>query len=253
MRVFAISDLHLDYDINYQWVAGLSERDYADDVLILAGDVSDSLPLLARVLRALSRRFKQLLYVPGNHELWVHRDEDGLTSFEKFDRVVAVAAECGASMQPFSAGELSIVPLLGWYDYSFAQPDPSLGERWMDYRNCRWPGPLTPRDVTERFVRLNEPWLETRNDRVISFSHFLPRIDVMPDRVPAEVRALYAVLGTVSLDAQIKRLRSALHVYGHSHLNRRTTLDNIVYVNNAFGYPAEERIAAKRLLCIYQR
>ena len=42
----------------------------------------------------------------------------------------------------------------------------------------------------------------------------------------------------------IRKLDAALHVYGHSHLNRRVTLGRTTYVNNAFGYPYETRIAA---------
>lgn len=74
MRIFALSDLHIDYDLNKQWIAQLSTDDYRDDVLILAGDVSDSLLLLEWCLKTLASRFKKVLYVPGNHDLWVIRD-----------------------------------------------------------------------------------------------------------------------------------------------------------------------------------
>jgi Icc-related predicted phosphoesterase len=40
MRVFAISDLHVDYADNAKWVAGLSTSQYLDDILVVAGDVS---------------------------------------------------------------------------------------------------------------------------------------------------------------------------------------------------------------------
>ena len=56
MRVFAVSDVHVDYSPNLQWVEQLSTSDYQHDVLILAGDVSDSLPLLIRCFQALTRR-----------------------------------------------------------------------------------------------------------------------------------------------------------------------------------------------------
>ena len=87
---------------------------------------------------------------------------------------------------------------------------------------------------------------------VITFSHFLPRIDVMPRSVPDEVRILFPVLGTTLLEQQLRRLGSRLHVYGHSHLNRKVDIDGVSYINNAFGYPYETRIAAKRLLCIHE-
>jgi Icc-related predicted phosphoesterase len=46
MRVFTVSDIHVDFDANARWIAGLSTQDYRDDFLILAGDVSASLRLL---------------------------------------------------------------------------------------------------------------------------------------------------------------------------------------------------------------
>ena len=127
MRVFALSDIHVDYDVNEKWIAGLSVADYQEDVLILAGDVTDSGSLLAWCLSTLARRFKQVLFVPGNHDLWVIRDDRKKNSFEKFEEVSAVAASSGASMQVFRAGRVTIIPLLSWYDYSFGERATSCG------------------------------------------------------------------------------------------------------------------------------
>ena len=41
MRLFATSDLHTDYRENFRWLQELSDTEYRDDVLIVAGDVSD--------------------------------------------------------------------------------------------------------------------------------------------------------------------------------------------------------------------
>jgi hypothetical protein len=43
-----------------------------------------------------------------------------------------------------------------------------------------------------------------------------------------------------------------MHVYGHSHINRRVEIDGVSYINNAFGYPSETAITSKRLLCIHE-
>src|SRR6184192_1471948 len=138
MRVFALSDIHIDYDANARWIGALSTVDYRDDVLILAGDVTDALPLLEWCLGALTMRFKQVLFVPGNHDLWVIRENRGKNSFQKFDEVCAVVESSGASMQPFRERGVSIIPLLAWYDYSFGDPSEELRSIWMDYRACRW-------------------------------------------------------------------------------------------------------------------
>jgi len=253
MRVFAISDLHLDYAPNRDWVAQLSRHDYQSDVLILAGDVSDRLTLLADGFEALARRFSAVLYVPGNHDLWVHR-EGMHDSFEKFEAVRRVANEQGIRMTPYRREGLAIVPLLGWYDYSFGTPGDYLKGAWADYRACRWPHGYDDQAVTRWFVERNpsasSPALAAAS-MVITFSHFLPRIDVMPERIPEKHRRLYPILGTTQLDTQIRQLGSSLHIYGHSHVNRRITLDGITYINNAFGYPSEAHFTSRELLRVY--
>lgn len=255
MRVFTVSDLHVDHEANRQWLAQLSERDFRDDALILAGDVSDRPDRLRACLEALVRRFRQVLFVPGNHELWVVRDAPALDSLQKFDAVRHLARECGATVDAWQRGPVRIVPLQSWYDYSFGPPAGALRAAWNDFQACRWPDGWDAARITQHFLALNEPLLAPRvavpGELLISFSHFLPRIDVMPERIPPDKRILYPVLGSAALGEQVQRLQPAMHVYGHSHVNRRVRLDGIEYVNNAFAYPQETRIAAKRLLCLH--
>jgi predicted phosphodiesterase len=249
VRVFAVSDLHVDFDDNARWLAGLSEQDYRADVLILAGDIADSARLVEWGLSRLVARFAAVLYVPGNHELWVARGEEagpGESSLDRFTRVCRIAAACGATTEPFTRGPLSIVPLFGWYDYSFGQPGPELRRRWIDFRACRWPDGFEVRDVAAHFLGLNERALTTTNERVLSFSHFMPRADLLPVRDGRLV--LHPVLGAAAIDEQVRRLGSSVHVYGHSHVNRRLLRDGVEYINNAFGYPSEAHFTAKRLI-----
>ena len=152
---------------------------------------------------------------------------------------------------PVHLGQVSIVPLFGWYDDSFGVPSEELRGMWADFVTCRWPSGWTHVDATIHFCALNDAWLSERNDTVISFSHFLPRIDLLPARIPPKFRVLYPVLGTSRLERQLRRLSSSIHVYGHSHVNNDRTIDGVRYVNNAFAYPQEHRIAAKRLVCVH--
>jgi predicted phosphodiesterase len=251
MRVFAISDLHVDYEPNAQWVRQLSLSEYCNDALIVAGDVSDVPDRLRSCLETLSRRFAHVLFVPGNHDLWVIRDEPELDSFGKFDRVQALVRSCGASMDVLHHRELSIVPLLGWYDDSFGTPGDALLQRWMDYRACRWPAGFEARDTADAFLAMNRYRRRNDSEVIVSYSHFLPRIDVMPKAIPQSKRYLYPVLGSTALGEQVKALQSAVHVYGHSHVNRRIRLEGTLFVNNAFAYPHEAHIAAKALVCVY--
>lgn len=253
MRVFSLSDIHIDYSANAKWIANLSAVDYQDDVLILAGDVTDKRRLLDWCLSTLTRRFKKVLFVPGNHDLWVIREDRSKNSLQKFDDVCEVVKSTGASMQAFHDQGVSIIPLLGWYDYSFGEPSHELKSMWMDYRSVRWPNQLTDQDIAAHFTALNgELSSGLAGNKVITYSHFLPRIDLMPEYIPSSQRVLYPVLGSVQIERQLRKLNPDVHIYGHSHVNRQVKIDGVSYINNAFGYPSETRITSKQLICIHE-
>lgn len=67
-KVYAISDLHVDYKENLNWVNSWSRSKYANDCLIVAGDVTDNLALLESVLRTLTHKFSEVFYCPGEYE-----------------------------------------------------------------------------------------------------------------------------------------------------------------------------------------
>ena len=250
MKVFTVSDLHIDYEENRQWVYDLSQSDYKEDILVLAGDITDEIPLIEDVFRFLKKCFREVLYVPGNHELWTFRD-NSMNSLEKFQRIKTLAKNNGIGIEPMEFGPLSIVPLYGWYDYSFGPPTDELKGKWTDYRACQWPEGFDEKEVTRYFISLNEDFLTIKNRFIITFSHFLPRVDLMPGYIPHDKRYLYPALGTHQLELQLRRLSPQIHIYGHSHVNVHIKKDNITYINNAFGYPHEKWTTSKQLLCVY--
>ena len=249
MRIFAISDLHIDYEQNKLWLFSLSEYDYKKDILIIAGDITDKLDLLAKSFKYLAGVFHKILYIPGNHELWVSRSNIS-SSLEKYEHICKCADDHGISRDVCHLNEISIVPLLGWYDFSFGEPGEKIKKAWNDFYACKWPEDFDLTDVTNYFVEQNIQSLNTKNKKIISFSHFLPTIDVMPTTIPSKFSYIYPVLGSNLLGEQLKILKPDLHIYGHSHVNRNITLDGINYINNAYGYPSEGHISRKELYLI---
>ncbi len=71
MKLHALSDLHVGHRLNREAIAALPS--YGDDWLIVAGDVGETEAHLDVTLDVLCRRFAQVLWVPGNHELWTVR------------------------------------------------------------------------------------------------------------------------------------------------------------------------------------
>ena len=64
-RIFAISDIHVDIKENLRLVESWSGTDFRNDVLIVAGDVTDNTSLLKTVLKSLVEKFSKVCYVPG--------------------------------------------------------------------------------------------------------------------------------------------------------------------------------------------
>ena len=258
MRVFAISDIHIDFRENYQWLHNLSREDYQNDIMILAGDVVSKITELFKVFIYLNKIFKEVLFVPGNHDLWIGINSEK-NSIEKFDLIRKIAVETGIIMNLKKYDSLTIVPLFGWYDFSFKKPSKELREKWGDFSECAWPNGFDEVKITNYFVNMNKEAVNMNNEAmniknryIISFSHFMPRIDLMPIFIPYSKRELYPVLGTFQLEKQIRQLDSNIHIYGHSHVNRNISKNGIRYINNAFGYPHETIITAKKLICVYE-
>jgi predicted phosphodiesterase len=265
-RIFALSDLHVDYQDNMAWVQALSSTEYTHDTLILAGDVSDDLHKLQAALAALRTKFAEVFFVPGNHELWIRRKEctDSMT---KFWRVLELCAALGVRTSPAKVGTARghtgvwVVPLFAWY----VQPEEGRGslfvpkegedatlEMWADNYFTTWPLLGQGGTVAEAFLRLNDARLHRPYDApVISFSHFLPRIELMYRTAQESTAAGMAlrdphprfnfsrVAGCVGLEAQIRQLGSMIHVYGHQHRNRHRRIEGVLYISHCLGYPAE--------------
>mmetsp|Transcript_2750 Transcript_2750/g.4246 ORF Transcript_2750/g.4246 Transcript_2750/m.4246 type:complete len:409 (-) Transcript_2750:1585-2811(-) len=145
---------------------------------------------------------------------------------------------------------------------------------WSDFSFCKWPSSLVSKQdfidlygqstsLAEHFARINEPFLypicnDDRdiaeiipsdmkphspivkdNDTVISFSHFLPRIELLPEKRFLYEPLLAKVVGSNALERQVRRLQPHLHLFGHTHIPIDLTLDGIRYVQWPLGYARE--------------
>ncbi|MEM8501484.1 MAG: metallophosphoesterase family protein, partial [Pseudomonadota bacterium] len=93
-RILAISDLHVDFRDNMEHMLSLSDSNYRDDCLIVAGDACDDLAKLEQLLRSLTAKFSVVTFVPGNHELWVRR-KSFADSLEKFSSILELCDQIG--------------------------------------------------------------------------------------------------------------------------------------------------------------
>jgi 3',5'-cyclic AMP phosphodiesterase CpdA len=73
-KLVGVSDLHVGFPENRQLVTNLWPES-AGDWLLVAGDVSEIVIDIEWALTTLSKRFRTVVWVPGNHELWTHRED----------------------------------------------------------------------------------------------------------------------------------------------------------------------------------
>ena len=55
--------------------SSLSDTDYKEDLLIVAGDIADDTEVVRKTLVLLLSKWAHVFFTPGNHELWVRRGE----------------------------------------------------------------------------------------------------------------------------------------------------------------------------------
>ncbi len=277
MRVFILSDIHVDFVENWQWIETVCSDGFIDDVLILAGDVTHNFDLLKQCLGNLRPKFRELFFVPGNHDLWMENDR-WQHSLQKVEAIEEFCQQEGIQTRPktFQAENLTIFPLFSWYSPP-ELPDslflPKPGEDpsnrfWNDNYFIRWPEDgFNP---AEYFFRKNREMApEVNGKTVITFSHFLPRQDVMfsenrqldKERMKKYDRAPHfnfsRVAGSSLIEKQLRALKADIHVYGHQHINRDRVIDGVRYVSHCLGYPEERNRGAVKgigqgLKCIWE-
>ena len=240
MRIYAVSDLHADVPANRAALERVPLDGHRGDALIVAGDVADRPEVIRATLELLTPRFRDVFFVPGNHELWVRGE--ARDSMQKFHAVLRLCAELGVRTAPARAGGAWVVPLFSWYDAAFDVRGEGVEEElegWSDRYFCRWPSGMER--VDEAFLELNGPHVHRYDAPVVTFSHFVPRPELVPPVRHLRFRGLPLVSGSLGIEHQLRTIRPAVHVFGHTHIAWDRTLGGIRYVQNHFrpSAPAE--------------
>ncbi len=255
--LLATSDLHVSYAENRALVEGL--RPHSDaDWLLVAGDVGEKAADIAAVLRLLANRFAQVVWVPGNHELWTTSDsgDDGLRGVQRYERLVEICREIGVLTpeDPYPAwqgpdGPVRIVPLFLLYDYTFYPPGTESKEEGLAYayrtgvvcndefRLHADPYPSREAWCRER-VELTLRRLEACDpaEPMVLVNHYpLVRYPTMVLRYPEFAQWC----GTTATADWHVRFPVSTMVYGHLHIPRTTWYDGVRFEEVSLGYPRE--------------
>ncbi|MEM9595211.1 MAG: metallophosphoesterase [Acidobacteriota bacterium] len=258
MKLWAISDLHLACPANRRGIEQLPP--HPDDWLILAGDVGETQGQLSYALATLVPRFKKLVWVPGNHDLWTVRDPDGkLRGEAKYRRLVEICRSYGVLTPedpyptwpvPDAEGRrVVLVPLFVLYDYSLRPPHVSeegavrwaaeVGLRCSD-EDVLHPDPFPSRSewCADR-LRYTEQRLQStaaKGYRTILVSHFPLHLD---GELPGRLRRFSIWCGTRATHDWHRRFDAEAVIYGHLHIKRSHRVDGVRFEEVSLGYPNE--------------
>lgn len=234
-RLLLTSDLHFG---NYR-SADAATRELAEwvcdadaDVLALAGDVADGPPDFFDACLGLFEGFDGLkLVTPGNHDLWAK----GASSLEKYRHIYPrIAADRGFAMLdegPQLLGDTAFIGNIGWYDYSFRNPE--LGLPLEQYEAKELPGVCTWNDgrfidwpyadagfLEECIRRLKEHYaaVEADAEEVVAVLHHLPFRELMYGPADTSHEFSRAYLGADRLGETLLELPLVRYVFcGHRH------------------------------------
>jgi 3',5'-cyclic AMP phosphodiesterase CpdA len=256
--LLATSDLHVAYAENRRLLDEVRPRS-PDDWLIVAGDVAERVSEVEEALQLLAGRFAEVIWAPGNHELWTPpTDPNRLRGEARYRHLVELCRTIGVHTpeDPFPVwagpgGPVVVAPLFILYDYSFHAPGTTTRDQSLAYAQqtgvvCSdefllHPDPYPSRDAWCRArLAATEPRLAAIDPArpTVLVNHFpLVREPTRALRYPEFAQWC----GTTATADWHTRFRARVVVYGHLHIPRTTYHDGVRFEEVSVGYPRERQ------------
>jgi len=255
MKLLALSDLHLGFPDNRAALENLPA--YPEDWLILAGDVCETQKTLKYAFESLTPKFRQLIWVPGNHELWtLPRHEETLRGEYKYRSLIDLCRQFKVITpeDPYPNWTCEdksyiLAPLFLLYDYSFRPDEIPEGEaiEWAMSEGilCTDESLLHPDPYPSRqawcesrcnytFRRLEQAASASPESSFILINHFPLRRDLaLTPRVPR-----FSIwCGTRKTEHWHTHFNVSAVVSGHLHIRRTAYRDGVRFEEVSLGYP----------------
>ncbi len=232
MKLQIMSDLHLEMhaDGGAELIRGLDPTSV--DVLVLAGDITMARYYedLESVFRPLARKYRHILYVPGNHEYYKSSPGQVTRNLAKLAKAVpeVVIPQNGTVViagQRFIAGTM-------WFR---TDPAAEHAKRVMH-------------DFS--LIKDFEPWVYQQNaafEKVVAsrlkatdvvLTHHLPAPLSTPERF---ARSAVNAFFVCDMTSYISERQPKLWIHGHTHDRCDYILGKTRIVANPLGYPSEPR------------
>ncbi len=244
--LWAVSDLHVAARGNRDLVDRLVRPGNPGDWLIVAGDVAERTSTILETLRALAERFAQVIWVPGNHELF-SRDSDDVHAEDKYGELVKGCQSMGVltpeDPYPRFAGR-TVVPMFTLYDHSWRDPLVTVERALADaegngvvFTDQVAIAPYT--DVPlwcQRRLGYTVRRLSKVSGPTVLVNHW-PLVREVTARLRLPEVALWS--GSRHTQDWPVRFGAETVIYGHLHIPVVTEVDGVRHVEVSLGYPRE--------------
>lgn len=257
MRIGLISDLHIDINKAYPVMDLLAAKCRQEklDLLVIAGDVSETPAQTIEAVRSLQENLKKdtgcrVYYVPGNHDMWNKNCPDRKT--EEIAAAYEADPLCLSGKKAVREGDCLLVGDIGWYDYSFASPAYSRaqletmqtgGRTWQDKLFNSWTVD-NEAAMKASLARLREG-LETAKEKMaaretlIAVTHMLPVRDFCVPEEQKDWGFFNAFLGGEAIGDLLREYPVKIAVCGHVHYRSCVERDGIRWICPCLGYHSE--------------
>jgi predicted phosphodiesterase len=266
-KLYAISDLHVRHRENREAFEDITPR--PDDWLIIAGDVGETPEDLEFTFQQLGPNFRQLLWVPGNHELWSIPNAPSTPRGEARYRQLLSLCERYGVLTPEDAyprwpGEgppRVLAPLFLLYDYTFRPDSVPVQDavKWAMESGllCTDEAVLHPDPYPSR-----AEWCAARCEQTLQRLEAVPAdcATILINHFP--LRQHHARLpriprfsiwcGTRRTDDWHRRFRAEVVVTGHLHIPVTFWEDGVRFEEVSFGYPRQWKKRGSLDQCLRQ-
>jgi hypothetical protein len=252
LRLGLVSDLHVD--VRDQPPISLPEC----DVLLISGDVGNSLGAVQKFLSRASRRTEipLILHVDGNHEHYSNAPQ-GRTVRATQERLTSLMPPRCAYLPALGSAALAprvyAVGVCGWYCFElYDEPREKARERWREQMNDDYwigftdmsddpqPWDLARADAAHVRGQMELRLQEDPEARFVISTHTVPHRELL-HKAPMFLSTNPFYVNT-HMEAVAEEFsdRIILWTYGHTHFRGDRTLENGVrYLANPRGYPDE--------------
>ena len=272
MKVAHISDLHIDlnndnagtkFGIEFfdKLLSEYSRRPDAAKVLLISGDISNSVTQTIAALDIMSEYFTYVVFVDGNHEYYTddyhHVVESRfMDNYDNLGKVIYLSA----NNNMFVYKNLIVVGVNGWYDFNapgIGAPEYQM-EHWRqrssdaDIEFIDVPSgfrPITPafnpitqianRDAEAMRQKFTDLRLAYSYD-IVAMTHTLPKFSMIGQQngiIPAWAGSMFSSQMEELFDSDCRRQANVkAWCCGHQHYRQFPVIDGVQISCNPYGY-----------------